>query len=127
MPSPVDASQLLLTTISRASAEHYTWGQNCHGWHLVKETALSVIEEVMPAHTAEQLHRHHVAQQFFYILSGEAVMEIAGKSIALPAGEGFSVAPGQAHRIRNSSSREVRFLVISQPSTKYGDRENLEG
>lgn len=126
MPGPVDAAQLALATISRANAEHYTWGQNCHGWHLVKEPELSVIEEVMPAQTAEQLHRHRVARQFFYVLAGEAVMEIAGKSIAIAAGEGFSVAPGQAHRIRNVSNQDVRFLVISQPSTKYGDRENLE-
>jgi len=35
------------------------------------------------------------------------------------------VNAGVPHRIRNSSASDVRFLVISQPSTKSGDRENL--
>jgi mannose-6-phosphate isomerase-like protein (cupin superfamily) len=35
------------------------------------------------------------------------------------------VNPDVAHRIRNLSNTEVRFLVISQPSTRNGDRENL--
>ncbi len=63
------------TPASRENAEHFTWGENCQGWNLVRNADLSVIEEMMPPGTAEQIHRHPVAQQFFYILSGDAVME----------------------------------------------------
>jgi mannose-6-phosphate isomerase-like protein (cupin superfamily) len=111
--------------ISRTTADHYIWGQQCQGWHLVRSNDLSVIEEVMPPGTSEQIHRHHVAQQFFYVLAGEAVMEFAGSKIAVGQGQGVAVAPGTPHRIGNASQAEVRFLVISQPSTKNGDRENL--
>lgn len=110
---------------SRANVEHYTWGELCQGWHLVRGSGLSVIEEVMPPGTAEQVHRHLVAQQFFYILSGEAVMEFENAKVVIQQGEGLRVAPGVPHRIRNASPSEVCFLVISQPSTKNGDRENL--
>ena len=34
--------------ISRDNAEHYRWGHECDGWHLVKDKNLSVIEEFMP-------------------------------------------------------------------------------
>lgn len=111
---------------SRANAEHYTWGAECQGWHLVKGSGLSVIEEMMPAGTTEQVHRHLMAQQFFYVLSGEAVMEFENAKVVIRGGEGLRVAPGVPHRIRNASQSEVRFLVISQPSTKNGDRENLD-
>jgi len=111
--------------ISRDNAEHYTWGENCEGWNLVRNADLSVIEEVMPPATAEQIHRHHVAQQFFYILAGEAVMEFGDKKVAMRDGQGVTVNPGVPHRILNQSNADVRFLVISQPSTKNGDRENL--
>ena len=111
--------------ISRDNAEHYTWGENCEGWNLVRNASLSVIEEVMPPATAEQIHRHHVAQQFFYILAGEAVMEFGDKKVAMRDGQGVTVNPGVPHRILNQSNADVRFLVISQPSTKNGDRENL--
>ncbi|PKF76460.1 cupin domain-containing protein, partial [Vibrio sp. vnigr-6D03] len=34
-----------MTVISRENAEHYVWGERCDGWHLVKSTSLSVIQE----------------------------------------------------------------------------------
>ena len=112
-------------SISRDNAEQYSWGERCQGWHLVRNPDLSVIEETMPPGAAEQIHRHHVAQQFFYILSGEAVMEFGDQKVAMGTGQGVTVNPEVAHRIRNLSNTEVRFLVISQPSTRSGDRENL--
>ena len=118
-------AQPLAEAISRDNAEHYSWGEHCQGWNLVRNPGLSVIEEIMPPGTAEQIHRHHVAQQFFYVLSGEAVMEFENQKISMREGQGVRVAAGTAHRIHNLSDAEVRFLVISQPSTKNGDRENL--
>jgi mannose-6-phosphate isomerase-like protein (cupin superfamily) len=111
--------------IGRDAAEQYSWGEHCQGWRLVINADLSVIEEIMPPGTAEQIHRHHVAQQFFYVLSGEAVMEFENQKIIMREGQGVRVAAVTPHRIRNVSDAEVRFLVISQPSTKNGDRENL--
>jgi mannose-6-phosphate isomerase-like protein (cupin superfamily) len=111
--------------VSRDNAEQYAWGEHCQGWRLLSNADLSVIEEIMPPGTAEQIHRHHVAQQFFYVLSGEAVMEFENQKIIMREGQGIRVAAGTAHCIRNLSDAEVRFLVISQPSTKNGDRENL--
>jgi len=105
----------------RADAEHYTWGNGCDGWHLVKQEGLSVIEERIPPGSAEVLHFHNRAQQFFYILAGEAVMELEGETVALARGEGLHVPAGTPHRIRNTSKQPVEFLVISQPPS-HGDR-----
>jgi hypothetical protein len=44
--------------ISIGSAEHYTWGSVCDGWHLVRRPELSVIRERMPAGTSEVRHFH---------------------------------------------------------------------
>jgi len=112
-----------VSAISKATAEHYIWGSDCDGWHLVKNAQLSVIEERMPAGTAEVRHFHHHAQQFFYVLAGKALMEVEGRSIVLTAGEGLWLPAGTAHQMRNESGNEVRFLVISQPPS-HGDREN---
>jgi mannose-6-phosphate isomerase-like protein (cupin superfamily) len=109
--------------IHRETAEHYSWGQVCDGWHLVKDENLSVIEECMPAGAAEVRHYHAKAQQFFYVLSGEAVLEVASEQITLTVGSGLHIRPGTLHQIKNLSSQPVRFLVISQPSS-HGDRAN---
>jgi mannose-6-phosphate isomerase-like protein (cupin superfamily) len=107
--------------VSREDAEHYRWGADCDGWHLVKDNNLSVIEEFMPPGAAELRHHHKQAQQFFYILSGEVLIEIEGRAILVRAGSGIRVLPGLKHQIRNPSSAAVRFLVISQPAS-HGDR-----
>ncbi len=108
-------------SISRENAEHYRWGNDCNGWHLVKDENLSVIEEFIPSGAAEVRHYHQKAQQFFYILSGEVMMEVEGRSTLLQAGTGIRILPGARHQISNPSSGTVRFLVISQPPS-HGDR-----
>lgn len=108
-------------SISRENAPHYLWGDNCDGWHLVQDSSLSVIEERMPPGASEVRHFHNTAQQFFFILAGQATMEADSKQIVLSAGQGVSIAPGTRHQFRNHSQEPVRFLVISQPPS-HGDR-----
>lgn len=62
--------------INKENSEHYNWGDNCSGWHLVKSKEVSVIEEIMPPNTRETKHYHKVSKQFFRILSGTATFEI---------------------------------------------------
>ncbi len=108
-------------SVSRENAEHYRWGKDCDAWYLVNDEQLSVIEEFMPPGAAEIRHHHQKAQQFFYILSGEVLMEVEGETTLLRAGSGIRVLPGKHHQIRNPSSGAVRFLVISHPRS-HGDR-----
>jgi mannose-6-phosphate isomerase-like protein (cupin superfamily) len=111
--------------VSLDSAEHYSWGKACDGWHLVKHSELSVIRELMPPGTAEARHRHHQARQFFFVLSGVATLEADGTEYQLQPGEGLQVEPGVAHQMFNRSQGAVEFLVISQPHS-HGDREVVE-
>ncbi|MGB8580312.1 MAG: cupin domain-containing protein [Candidatus Sulfotelmatobacter sp.] len=109
------------SSVSRANAEHYRWGDDCDGWHLVKDANLSVIEELLPSGASEVRHYHQKAQQFFYVLSGEVMMDVEGRNTLLGAGSGIRILPGARHQISNPSSGPVRFLVISQPPS-HGDR-----
>ncbi len=107
--------------ISTANAEHYTWGNNCDGWYLVRTPDLNIIEESMPPGTSETRHHHVRARQFFFVLEGELTLEIEHHDFPLKAGEGIEIAPGQSHQAINCSQRAVRILVISQPPS-HGDR-----
>lgn len=111
--------------ISLENAEHYSWGETCDGWHLVKTCELSVIQERMPPGESETRHVHSRSRQFFYILSGNAVIEAGGKRETLTAHEGIEISPGVAHQIFNESDEDVEFLVISQPPS-HGDRTVAE-
>lgn len=103
------------------NADHYTWGDNCDGWHLLQSESLSVIQERMTQGTSEQLHYHQFAQQVFYILSGNAMLEIDGQERTISANECIHVPKKTLHRIVNRDAVDLIFLVISEPKS-HGDR-----
>jgi mannose-6-phosphate isomerase-like protein (cupin superfamily) len=107
--------------VSRSTAEHYTWGVVCDGWHLARHAAASIISERMPPGSAEARHYHRAAWQFFFVLAGTATLEIDGEYHVLHAHEGLEVPPGIPHQMRNESAEDVDFLVFSQPPN-HGDR-----
>ena len=107
--------------ISRDTARHYNWKEVCDGWHLVERDGLSVIAERMPPGTQEDMHYHCRAAQFFYLLSGRAVMRFADCEEALAPGEGLEIPPMEAHQMTNPFSQDAHFIVISTPKS-HGDK-----
>lgn len=110
--------------ISIENAEHYTWGDACDGWHLVKTDALSVIREKMPSGASEVRHFHEKSNQFFYVLKGTATIEAGGARQILKSGEGIEVGRGVPHQMFNESADDLEFLVVSCPPS-HGDRKLL--
>jgi mannose-6-phosphate isomerase-like protein (cupin superfamily) len=110
-----------MNIVSLKNADHYNWGESSSGWHLLKTDTLSVIEEHVPPGEEEVRHYHERAQQFFYVLSGCACIELAGAEYGLGPGEGIHVPPGTAHQLSNRGEGDLRFLVISEPMS-HGDR-----
>ena len=106
------------------NSEHYIWGNNCDGWHLLKTNSLSIIQEKMPSQTDESLHFHNKAQQFFYILKGTATFEVNDEMFEVQENNGFHIQPNEKHRIFNKTEKDLEFLVISEPKS-HGDRINL--
>lgn len=112
------------SAIRRANAEHYTWGQGCDGWYLVKDDEMTIIEERMPPGTAETLHKHGKSRQFFFVLAGTALMEHGGMTTILEARTGLEIPPGVAHRILNKGKANLAFLVTSRPPS-HADRTEI--
>ncbi len=110
--------------ISTVNAEHYTWGEACDAWFLVRNAEFTVIQEKMPPDATERLHKHILSRQFFYVLSGTATMEHGSRVSEIHSGEGIEIAPGVAHRIANRSTSELNFLVTSQPPS-HKDRMDI--
>ena len=106
------------------SAEHYTWGDGCHGWFLLKDPGFHVIQERMPSGTYEERHVHNFSRQFFYVLRGELTMVVGQESVCIRAGEGLEVEPRVAHQARNTSRNDAEFIVTSCPPSHY-DRKNV--
>jgi mannose-6-phosphate isomerase-like protein (cupin superfamily) len=109
--------------VSTRNAPHYRWGADCDGWNLLHTPGLSVIQEHMPAGTAEIRHAHHRTQQFFFVLSGTLTVEVGGAEYVVGLHEGLSVRTGEIHQVFNRSHAPAHFLVISQPGSHDGRRQ----
>ncbi len=110
---------LAITSIK--SAEHYIWGNRCDGWHLVKSENLSVIQERVPSGASECRHYHKKSEQFFYILSGVATMELYDETFILEANQGIHIPSGAIHQLSNQHETDLVFIVTSTPPS-HGDR-----
>ncbi|WP_345989881.1 cupin domain-containing protein [Sulfurimonas sp. HSL1-2] len=110
--------------VSVKNADHYVWATNCEGWHLAASKNLSVIQERVPKGSCETRHFHKKAEQFFYVLSGIATLEVAGEIHILHPHEGFHIPAGIAHTLSNEHEKDLEFLVVSTPPS-HGDRENV--
>ena len=104
-----------MTILSTENGEHYLWGDDCSGWHLLKSKSLSIIEEMVPSGCSEVRHYHTRSQQFFYILSGVATLELEGEIFELSANQGIHVPAGKIHQLSNLDNQPLRFLVTSTP------------
>jgi mannose-6-phosphate isomerase-like protein (cupin superfamily) len=107
--------------VSIKNGKHYVWGGNCDGWHLANSEALSVIQERVPKGNSEVRHFHNKAEQFFYVLSGVATLEVSGIVHTIKPNEGFHVPSGVTHTLSNTQEKDLVFLVVSTPPS-HGDR-----
>lgn len=112
-----------MTIVSIKNGKHYVWGGNCDGWHLASSNNLSVIQERVPKGSSEIRHFHNKAEQFFYVLSGIATLEVDGVVHVIHPSEGFHVPAGVAHSLSNENETVLEFLVISTPPS-HGDKMN---
>lgn len=115
-----------MSIVSTDNAEHYVWGEQCDGYHLVKSNQLSVIQERVPPGCCEVRHLHRKAEQFFYILSGTATLELDGSHYCLQPGQGLHVQAGKKHQLSNTGTADLVFIVTSTPPS-HGDRVEIPG
>jgi len=107
--------------VSIDNTEHFVWGEKCDGWHLVKSPALSVIQERVPCSCYEVRHLHQKSEQFFYVLSGIATIEVDGVVYMLTDGQGLHVPANVPHQLKNDGHEDLVFIVTSTPPS-HGDR-----
>lgn len=103
---------------SALNSEKYFWGENCESWILSQPENLVVKHEKMPPNTKEQVHFHEKAEQFFYVLKGNATFYLEGQIFEIEEHQGISVKPRSKHFIANNSTQDLEFLVISSSPTE---------
>jgi mannose-6-phosphate isomerase-like protein (cupin superfamily) len=81
----------------------------------------------VPPRTKQRLHLHKQQTEVFYVLEGQALIEIGGQEFLAQPGDAFICSPGDRHSLWNQTGRVFRLLVFKINRPEEDDSVWLEG
>jgi len=69
----------------------------------------------MPPWSANTLHKHIRAEEFYFVLEGTGRMRIGGETVTVPKYGGVLVGPDQLRQVFNDTDQDVLWLIIGAP------------
>jgi mannose-6-phosphate isomerase-like protein (cupin superfamily) len=79
----------------------------------------SLAEASLPAGASTERHYHKKSEEFYFLLEGDATMEIDGEKHSVVPGDAILIPPGAWHQITATSA--VRFLCCCAPPYSHDD------
>ena len=79
----------------------------------------SLAEASLPPGTSTQRHYHRSSEEIYFLLEGEATLELDGETRRVAAGDAILIPPGACHEITAVS--ELRFLCCCAPPYSHDD------
>jgi mannose-6-phosphate isomerase-like protein (cupin superfamily) len=76
----------------------------------------SVAIVVVSPDRSSPAHYHKESEETYYILKGEARLDIDGHAYHLTPGDACLIMPGEIHQIFPTGGGSVEFLVVSAPA-----------
>jgi mannose-6-phosphate isomerase-like protein (cupin superfamily) len=69
----------------------------------------------MPPKSANTLHKHIRAEEFYFVLEGTGRLRIGGETVTVPKYGGVLVGPDQLRQVFNDTDEEALWLIIGAP------------
>lgn len=69
----------------------------------------------LPPRSANTLHRHLRAEEFYFVLQGTGRLLVGGQTLTVPKYGGVLVGPEQLRQVFNDTDEEVLWLIIGAP------------
>lgn len=82
----------------------------------------------LPPKSANTLHKHIRAEEFYFVLEGLGRMRIGEETVTVPKYGGVLVGPGELRQVFNDTDEEVLWLVTGapeEPEAKFGTNADL--
>jgi mannose-6-phosphate isomerase-like protein (cupin superfamily) len=77
---------------------------------------ISMADIIIPPGIEVKRHHHPVAEEIYYITSGEGIMWMNGASRHVGKGDAIVIRPGDVHSFLNNTKADVRMIVTSTPA-----------
>ena len=71
---------------------------------------------VIPAGCTSRPHYHPVAEETYYILSGEGKMRVDGREMTLRPGDALLIHTLEVHQIFNEGDTDLEFIAVCAPA-----------
>lgn len=69
----------------------------------------------LPPKSANTLHKHIRAEEFYFVLEGTGRLRVGGETLTVPRYGGVLVRPDQLRQVFNDTEAEVLWLIIGGP------------
>ena len=76
-----------------------------------------------PPGSANTLHRHRRAEEFYFVLEGVGRVRVDGQTLTVPKGGGLHVRPASLRQVFNDTADEVTWLIVSGPDREFDPGE----
>ena len=69
----------------------------------------------LPPKSANTLHKHIRAEEFYFVLEGVGRIRVGGETLTVPKDGVVLVGPGQLRQVFNDTDSEVLWLIVGAP------------
>lgn len=87
----------------------------------VTDSSLTVCVEIFDPGGSTPYHRHHHADEMFFILKGEGRILCDGKEILLRSGDSILVRPQGMHELQNTGTERLYLLSVMVPNEDFAE------
>ena len=77
----------------------------------------------MPPKSANTLHRHVRAEEFYFVLEGTGRMRVGEETLTVPRLGGVLVGPAMLRQVFNDTDSEVLWLIVGAPEAEFEPHE----
>ncbi len=69
----------------------------------------------LPPKSANTLHRHVIAEEFYFVLEGTGRIRVGEETLTVPRYGGVLVGPAELRQVFNDTDEEVLWLIVGAP------------
>src|SRR2546429_7879262 len=73
----------------------------------------------LPPRSANTLHKHIRAEEFYFVLEGVGRLRVGDETLTVPKYGGVLVGPDQLRQVFNDTDAEVLWLIVGAPEVMF--------
>ena len=77
----------------------------------------------MPPKSANTLHRHVRAEEFYFVIEGTGRIRVGEETLTVPRLGGVLVGPAALRQVFNDTDAEVLWLIVGAPEAEFEPHE----